>query len=145
MRGDSDNSVMTKQAAEHDSERDDGGPVASRCRWCRRVLPARTGPGRPRVFCSQRCRQWDWVSRQRARELELSENELVIARDELDGLHDAMYALACAVEDTERDLGADGTRTARELEQILDWLLEAAKPLRDLEVSAPGSTPDITS
>jgi len=85
------------------------------------------------------------VSRQRARELELSENELIIARDELDGLHDAMYALACAVEDTERDLAADGTRTARELEHILDWLLEAAKPLRDLEVSAPGSTPDISS
>lgn len=85
------------------------------------------------------------MSRQRARELELSENELVIARDELDGLHDALYALACAVEDTERDLGAGGKRTARELHDILDWLLESARPLRDLELSAPGSTPDIPS
>ena len=116
-----------------------------RCRWCRRVLPAATGPGRPKVFCRQRCRQWDWVSRQRANDLELSENELVIARDELDQLHDQLYALACAVEDTERDLAAGGKRTVRELDDILEWLLDAARPLRDLELSAPGSTPIVSS
>ena len=38
------------------------------------------------------------MSRQRAAELELSENELVIARDQLDGLHDDLYVLACAVD-----------------------------------------------
>ena len=48
-----------------------------RCRWCRRPLPEQRGRGRPREFCSQRCRQWDWVARQRAGELELSEGELV--------------------------------------------------------------------
>ena len=109
------------------------------CRWCRRVLPPRSGPGRPKLFCSQRCRQWDWVSRQRARELELSENELVIARDELDRLHDDIYALTCAIEDTERDLAASGKRTVRELEEILEWLLEAAQPLRDVHFSAVGT------
>jgi hypothetical protein len=109
-----------------------------RCGWCRRVLPMQTGPGRPRRFCTQRCRQWDWVSRQRADELELSENELIIARDELDTLHDDLYALACAVEDTERDLAAGGRRTVRELEDALAWLLDAARPLRDRELSAPG-------
>ena len=108
-----------------------------RCRWCRRALPPRTGPGRPREFCSQRCRQWDWVSRQRAAELELSENELVIARDELDGLHDELYVLACAVEDTERDLGAGGRRTVAQLSDALEWLLAAARPLRDREITAP--------
>jgi hypothetical protein len=111
-----------------------------RCRWCRRVLPERTGPGRPKEFCSQRCRQWDWVSRQRARELELSEDELVIARGELDALHDDLYVLACAVDDTRRDLEAAGPRpTVRELRGMLDWLLEAAQPLRDREISAAGS------
>ncbi len=79
------------------------------------------------------------MSRQRARELELSENELVIARDELDGLHDHLYGLACAVEDTERHLAAGGKRTLSELEDIVEWLLDAAKPLRDLELSAPSS------
>ena len=122
-----DNSVMTETA---------------RCRWCRRVLPERAGPGRPRQFCSQRCRQWDWVARQRAHELELSENELVIARDELDRLHDDLYVLACAVDDTEKDLAAAGAKiNATELRRILDWLLAAAKPLRDRELAAPAAPP----
>lgn len=101
------------------------------------MLPERSGPGRPREFCSQRCRQWDWVSRQRAAELELSENELVIARDELDRLHDELYVLACAVEDTERDLAAGGRRTVQELTDTLQWLLDAARPLGEREISVP--------
>jgi hypothetical protein len=112
-----------------------------RCRWCRRVLPAPAGKGRPREFCSQRCRQWDWVARQRAAELALGEDELVVARATLDELHDDLYVLACAVDDAERDLAAAGSKpTAGELRDILDWLLEAARPLRDRELSAPSST-----
>ncbi len=105
-----------------------------RCAWCRRILPERTGPGRPKKFCSQACRQWDWVHRQRADELQLSENELVVARDALDQLRDDLYVLACAIEDTERDLAAVAAATARggqpdarELRQTLDWLLDAAR------------------
>lgn len=110
------------------------------------MLPERAGPGRPKEFCSQRCRQWDWVSRQRARELELSENELVIARDELDRLHDDLYVLACAVDDAERDIASLGTKaSARELTETLNWLLSAAKPLRDRELSAPTTPPAIPS
>jgi hypothetical protein len=90
------------------------------------------------VFCSQRCRQWDWVARQRARELQLSDDELVIARTELDGLHDELYVLACAVDDVERDLATAGRRTTSELRSALDWLLEAARPLRDREIGASG-------
>lgn len=107
-----------------------------RCRWCRRVLPDRGGRGRPRQFCSQRCRQWDWVSRQRAHELELSEGELVIAKAALDELHDDLYVLACAVDDADRDLAAAGPKMpARDLQDLLTWLLEAARPLRDRELS----------
>ena len=79
----------------------------SRCRWCRRVLPVQK-MGRPRVFCSQACRQWVWVGRQRAGELQLNENELIITKAELDQLHDELYVLACAVDDVERDLAAAG-------------------------------------
>ena len=87
------------------------------------------------MFCSQRCRQWDWVARQRARELQLNENELVVAREELDALHDELYVLACAVEDVERDLSAAGRPTAAELRDAVEWLLAAARPLRDREIS----------
>ena len=110
-----------------------GGPLGH-CRWCRRALPARRGPGRPREFCSQRCRQWDWVARQRARELEISDDELVVARTELDELHDELYVLACAVEDVECDLSVPGRRSITELQDAVDWLLGAARPLRDREV-----------
>lgn len=117
-----------------------------RCRWCRRVLPERGGRGRPREFCSQRCRQWDWVARQRARELELSDGELVIAKSSLDELHDDLYVLACAVDDTEADLEAAGKRpSAVELARMLNWLLDAARPLRNREVPAPVTTPTIPS
>ncbi|HEY4607835.1 MAG TPA: hypothetical protein VFE86_07750 [Ilumatobacteraceae bacterium] len=91
--------------------------------------------GRPRVFCSQSCRQWDWVGRQRARELELGEDELIITKAELDQLHDDLYVLACAVDDVERDQSAAGKAvTARELGDMLSWLLEAARPIRDREL-----------
>ena len=111
---------------------------ARRCRWCRRVLPVASGRGRPREFCSQRCRQWEWVSRQRARELELSDGELVVARTVLDELHDELYILACAVDDTERDLAALPEKAKpADLRQILDWLLDAARPLRAREIPAP--------
>lgn len=110
------------------------------------MLPERSGPGRRREFCSQRCRQWDWVSRQRAHELQISEDELVIARGELDALHDELYVLACAVEDTERDLAALGSRpSAREVREILDWLLDAATPLRGRQIAAPTTPPSNSS
>ena len=106
----------------------------ARCVQCRRVLPKQS-TGRPRRFCSQACRQWHWVGQQRARELQLSDQELVVARGELDAIHDEMYVLACAVNDVERDLAALGARTAsKELRRSLDWLLEAARPLRDREL-----------
>src|SRR3954471_15738087 len=113
---------------------DDAGQQRSRCRWCRRVLSIQK-MGRPRVFCSQSCRQWDWVGRQRARELELGEDELIVTKAELDQLHDDLYVLACAVEDVERDKAAAGKAvSARELTDMLAWLLDAARPIRDREL-----------
>jgi hypothetical protein len=77
------------------------------------------------------------VARQRARELELDEGELVVAKASLDELHDELYVLACAVDDAERDLAAAGPKSpAGELRDILDWLLQAARPLRDRELNA---------
>lgn len=82
------------------------------------------------------------MARQRARELELTEGEFVMARAELDALHDDLYVLACAVEDAERDLGAAGASpSARELREILDWVLDAARPLRDRELAPSPQRP----
>lgn len=121
--------VMTKQAK---ATQEQG--KSRRCRWCRHQLPVRSGPGRPAEFCSQRCRQWDWVSRQRAADLELSENELVMARDELDELKDQIYVLHCAVMDAKADL-AKGRHSAQSLRDILDWVMEAAEPVAAASLS----------
>ncbi len=63
----------------------------------------------------------------------------MIARDELDALHDELYVLACAVDDVERDLTAAGRRTVTELHDAIRWLLDAARPLRDREIGAAGA------
>ena len=111
-------------------------PIAedSRCRWCRRVLTPSTGRGRPRAFCSQPCRQWDWVARQRARELKISDDQLVIAREQLNDLHDALYVLACAVADVRADLEATKRPATKDLEDMLRWVLECADPLDSLRL-----------
>lgn len=114
---------MTKKAIEQRQRGND-----KRCRWCRHVLVTQTGRGRPKEFCSQRCRQWDWVARQRASELALSENELVVTRDELDNVKDRIFVLHCAVVDARADLQA-GKHTKDSLLEIIHWLLEAADPV----------------
>jgi hypothetical protein len=121
---------MTKVSPEGEVPVEEG---PGRCRWCRRVLP-RQRLGRPRQFCSQACRQWDWVGRQRARELQLNEDELIVTKAELDELHDELYVLACAVDDVDRDLGAAGKPTVKELQEMLAWILDAARPLRRREL-----------
>ena len=65
----------------------------------------------------------------------------MIARNELDSLHDDLYVLACAVDDTERDLDGVGSgASAKELREMLDWLLDAARPLRERQVAPGGSS-----
>ena len=49
-------------------------------------------------------------------------------------LHDDLYVLACAVDDADRDLGAPApSRPSAKLTEILRWVLDAARPLRDRE------------
>ena len=98
-----------------------------RCEWCGRGLPARSGPGRPRRFCRQACRQAAYVAGQRRADLGLSESELIVTRAALDDLRDKLYVLEAAVEDVERDLPeAEGEQDLRD---ALDWLLQATRPL----------------
>ena len=102
-------------------------PPRERCQWCGRGLPERTGPGRPRRYCRQACRQAAYVAGQRRAELGLTESELVVTRQALDALQDKLYVLEAAVEDVQRDL-AEG-ETEQDLRDALDWLLQAAQPL----------------
>ena len=104
---------------------------STRCKWCGRGLPERDGPGRPRQFCSQVCRQREFEARQRANEVGLSESELIVTRAELEQLRDALYVVEAAVEDVDRDLAAACDDTD-EVKRSLEWLLQAVRPLLEL-------------
>jgi hypothetical protein len=93
------------------------------------------GRGRPRLFCSQACRQKDYISRLRARDAGLAETELVITRAELDELRDKLYVLECAIDDVRRDV-ADGD----DPQAALAWILQAAEPLLGASLGEGGST-----
>ena len=93
-----------------------------RCRHCRRVL---------REFCGGACRQREWVFRQRAAELNLSDEELIVVRTELDSLLDELYVLACAIEDAERDGALTKEASPQQVLYALRWIIDAAKPVID--------------
>ena len=65
----------------------------------------------------------------------MSESELIVARSELDDLYDRLYVLECAVEDVDRDLA--GGATKQELQDAVNWLLQAAKPLAGRRLGNP--------
>lgn len=62
----------------------------------------------------------------------MGDERLVVARAELDALHDRLYELEAAIEDAERDLEAAGNPDARDYREALDWVLRAARPLATL-------------
>ena len=86
------------------------------------------------MFCSQACRQRDYVARLRAQDAGLSEAELVVTRDALNTLHDQLYVLEAAIEDVERDLGASPTK--QDYIEAVEWLLDACQPLITRQGSA---------
>lgn len=47
--------------------------------------------------------------------------------------------LRCAVEDVERDLPR--SRTLKEHREVIDWLLDAARPLLAVDMDLTGSMP----
>ena len=80
------------------------------------------------------------MSRQRASELELSENELVVARAELDNLKDLIFVLQCAVNDVRQDL--ESPRQSKDsLTEMVAWLLDAAEPVTTASFGSPAIRP----
>ena len=106
--------------------------VDERCRWCGRPLASRAGPGRPRRYCRQGCRQQAHLARKLAAAHGLGDDDVIVSRPALDDLQGRLYCLQAALEDVERDLAALDHAglgdDAAELRQILAWLVENAAP-----------------
>jgi hypothetical protein len=71
-------------------------------------------------------------------DLGLGDAQLVVARAELDALHDRLYELEAAIEDVDRDLAAADPPGERDYHEALDWILAVARPLTALRFGESG-------
>lgn len=92
----------------------------ARCAWCSRPIPRRPGGnvGRPAKYCRRSCRQRAFEARRRGEALGVSDDELVIARNELDDVNDRLFEISLAAKDAELQYG-DGMDPAGVLERLL--------------------------
>ncbi|NOY54844.1 MAG: hypothetical protein GXP34_02560 [Actinobacteria bacterium] len=100
----------------------------NRCSWCGGELPKRKGPGRPRRYCKQSCRQQAHIARKLANAHGLGADDVLVSRGDLEELQGLLYGLETALEDVAGDLdgaGADGAA----YREAFEWLRTAAEPL----------------
>ncbi len=104
----------------------DGRP----CRWCGTVFLATKGPGRPRQYCSQSCRQQHYIERRTAVGAGRDPNRIVIDRATFERYESTRLQLRLALDDLERT--SDG---GTDLPSGIDWVVEHARALVALELS----------
>jgi hypothetical protein len=85
------------------------------------------GPGRPRRFCRDGCRQQAYLARKLAASHGLGDDDVIVSRDALEDLQSRLYCLQAALEDVERDLARSAEPA--DVAEALAWLRENAEPL----------------
>jgi hypothetical protein len=98
-----------------------------RCRWCGRDFVVAPGPGRPRRFCRDGCRQQAYLARKLASSHGLGDDDVIVSREALEDLQSRIYCLQAALEDIDRDLAR--SKEPRDIAEALTWLRENAEPL----------------
>jgi len=98
-----------------------------RCRWCGRDFAVAPGPGRPRRFCRDGCRQQAYLARKLASSHGLGDDDVIVSREALEDLQSRIYCLQAALEDIDRDL--ERSKEPRDIAEALTWLRENAEPL----------------
>jgi hypothetical protein len=98
-----------------------------RCRWCGRDFAVATGPGRPRRFCRDGCRQQAYLARKLASSHGLGDDDVIVSREALEDLQSRLYCLQAALEDIDRDLQRSAEPS--DVSEALAWLRENAEPL----------------
>lgn len=85
------------------------------------------GPGRPRQFCRDGCRQQAYLARKLAAAHGLGDDDVIVSREALEELQSRLYCLQAALEDVERDL--ERSSEPSDVAEALVWLRENAEPL----------------
>jgi hypothetical protein len=83
------------------------------------------GPGRPREFCRQACRQRDYEARRGGRHIGADGDVLVLPRRAVHDLQDRLWVVEAAVDDARLAL-TEGA-SARAARQILEQLVAAVQ------------------
>jgi len=104
-----------------------GRDARRRCRWCGREFVVAPGPGRPRRFCRDGCRQQAFLARKLASAHGLGDDDVIVSREALEDLQSRLYCLQAALEDVERDL--ERSADPSDVAEALAWLQENAEPL----------------
>jgi hypothetical protein len=102
-------------------------PPLLRCEWCNRPFDQRPGAGRPRKFCCRSHRQRAFEARRRADELEVPPGQVIVNEGDLRKLHDRLYRLEAAIDDTEADLAE--TSSGHAYKDAFEHLHDAALDL----------------
>jgi hypothetical protein len=116
-----------------ESRRAAGEQAPARCEWCQAALVAREGPGRPRRFCRQSCRQQAYVARKVASAPGVGDHQRIVDRRQLEAAQDRIALLRQALADLERE-GASGHHDA--LANAVDWLHAHAVEVADLRLDS---------
>jgi hypothetical protein len=103
------------------------------------MLPAQTGPGRPRRYCRQGCRQQAHLARTLAIAHGLADDDVIVGRPALEELQGALYCLQAAIEDVDRDLAESAE--PNDFADALRWLLDNARPLAELWIEPRTAAP----
>lgn len=120
------------------------GERADRCGWCHATLAPRTGPGRPRQFCRQSCRQQAYLARKLAAAHGLGDDQLIVDRQSFEVAQDRIALLRQALADLEREAGEE---RPSDLAHAFEWLRAHATEVADVhleptwqarEMSSPG-------
>lgn len=110
---------QTVDHAVSDSEEHAG----ERCRWCGTVFLTRSGPGRPRVYCSHSCRQQHYVERRTAVGDGRDPDRIVVTRADYEAFESKRLQLQLALDDVARAKAESGTVRA----ELYEWVLEHAQ------------------
>lgn len=106
--------------------------LKGQCRWCGRSFALATGPGRPKRYCRQGCRQAAHLARKLAAAHGLGDDDVIVSREVLEDLQGRLYCLQAALEDVDRDLAASSEPD--DVAEALRWLLENARPVAEVWV-----------
>lgn len=101
-----------------------------RCEWCGKPIVVENMRGRPKRYCSRSCRQRAYEHRNHKLGKTIPTEGIHLTSDQLDRLHDQLFALRCAAEDI-HIATQDEQPDNEEIQRLCDELIQLAKAIEN--------------